>query len=185
MAMVCLGLTACGGEQAEPAAATEDAHPEHSIADVNIKPGMEDASAIGGKLGFPYSIDYEIIGTPIVGSPVTVNLQVESLVGSYPLTLDYRIRDASSMVLVESQPSSVRMVPATNEVSFRQQVSMIPQREGRFYLNVSASIEAENGTISTVTAIPIQVGSGARELQQNGDVQVDENGDAVRILTNE
>ena len=65
------------------------------------------------------------------------------------------------------------------------QVVVIPQREGRFYLNVSASFETEDGTLSTITAIPIQVGTGTRELQQNGEVELDESGETVRVLSND
>jgi len=135
--------------------------------------------------GAPYRLSYSIIGTPVVGSPITVDLQIESATESQPVILEYRIRDASSMMLAESQPARVRMEPAANERRFRQKVTVIPQREGRFYLNVSASFETSNGTMSTVTAIPIQVGSGTRELQENGKVQVDETGEAVRVLSGE
>jgi hypothetical protein len=37
--------------------------------------------------------------------------------------------------------------------------------------------------MSSMMAIPIQVGSGGRELQKNGELQLDENGEAVRVLT--
>ena len=77
------------------------------------------------------------------------------------------------------------MEPAANETQFRQQVTIVPQREGRFYLNVSASYQSEDGTTSTVTAIPIQVGTGARELQEHGEVQTDENGEAIRVLSSD
>ncbi len=55
-------------------------------------------------------------------------------------------------------------------------------REGRLDLNVSASVETENGSMSTVTAIPIQVGDAPRTLQQNGQLATDEDGNAVRVL---
>jgi len=57
------------------------------------------------------------------------------------------------------------MESAANEDWFKQQVTVIPQREGRFYLNVSASMEIPDGTLSTVMAIPIQVGNAPRVLQ--------------------
>jgi hypothetical protein len=178
-------LASCGDEQPEEQAVEEVSVEELAAPDASYK--SEDRE-LGGAVvtpGSPYRVTYRIIGTPIVGSPVTVDLQVESASGSHPVTLDYRIRDASSMMLAESQPARVRMEPAANERLFRQQVTVIPQREGRFYLNVSASFETENGTQSTVTAIPIQVGSGTRELQDHGEVEVDENGEAVRVLTSE
>ena len=62
------------------------------------------------------------------------------------------------------------------------QATIIPLREGRLYLNVSASIETEEGTMSTVTAIPVQVGEGGREVEENGTLSTDENGEAIRSL---
>ena len=176
-AVASIGLVACGGEETVEVAT--------SGADASAKPSVDNYVSTVVKPGSPYSVSYRIIGTPIVGSPVTVELQVESNQGTQPLNLEYRINDATSMVLGESQPATVRMEFAANESSFTQQVTVIPQREGRFYLNVSASFETADGTMSTVTAIPIQVGTGTRELQPHGEVQLDEDGNAVRVLTND
>ena len=178
LAVATLALSACGSDEAAEPAAVVASDPDPKSADPEL------AGAVVTP-GSPYRVSYQIIGTPVVGSPVTVDLQVESLAGSQPVNLEYRIRDASSMLLAESQPASVRMEPAANDNVFKQLVTVIPQREGRFYLNVSASFETENGTISTVTAIPIQVGAGTRELQENGEVQIDAEGEAVRVLSND
>jgi hypothetical protein len=178
-------VAACGSEKAEEKAvnnASVDEIPEPDISHKSQDPDMGGAVVTPGS---PFRVSYTIIGTPVVGSPVTVNLQIESATESQPVNLEYRIRDASSMILAESQPARVRMEPAANERVFQQQVTLIPQREGRFYLNVSASFETSNGTVSTVTAIPLQVGSGTRELQDHGELQVDENGEAVRVLSSE
>jgi hypothetical protein len=180
------GLTACGSENTNEIVVVDD------VAEVDTTstlPSVKNSDPeLGGATvtpGAPYRVSYRIIGTPIVGSPVTVDLTVESLRGSRPVTLDYRFADASAMMLGEAQPASVYMEPAANEADFKQQVTLIPQREGRFYLNVSASFETDDGTMSTLTAIPIQVGTGSRELQPNGEVQLDENGEAVRVLSSE
>ena len=77
------------------------------------------------------------------------------------------------------------MVPSASaggDVGGRQQVTVIPMREGRLYLNVSASVETETGSMSTVTAIPIQVGDAPRELQDHGELTTDESGEAIRVL---
>ncbi len=180
------GLAACGSDKAEEEAATEVVELTVTAPDVSFKSG---AGGLGGAAvvtpGSPYRISYRIIGTPIVGSPVTVELQVASLHGPRPLSLNYRFKDASSMIFADSQPTSISMEPAANEAEFKQQVTIIPQREGRFYLNVSVMYETENGTMSTVTAIPIQVGTGTRELQEHGVVELDEDGEAVRVLTSD
>jgi hypothetical protein len=176
-AVTSIGLFACGGEETSEMAT--------SNADASVEAGADTFVSTAAKPGSPYTVSYRIIGTPIVGSPVTVELQVESNQGTQPLNLEYRINDATSMVLGESQPAAVRMEFAANESAFTQQVTIVPQREGRFYLNVSASFETADGTMSTVTAIPIQVGTGTRELQPHGEVQLDEDGNAVRVLTND
>ncbi len=176
-----IGLSACGSDEAEEQTTAADV--AVTAPDAGLK---NDDPGLGGAVvtpGSPYRVSYEIIGTPIIGSPVTVSLRIESLAGPRPITLDYRFRDASAMMLADSQPASVYMEPAANEDTFAQQVTIIPQREGRFYLNVSASFETEDGTMSTVTAIPIQVGTGTRELEEHGEVQQDENGEAVRVLS--
>jgi hypothetical protein len=178
------GLTACGSDKTEEQVATE-VEVARAAPDASIKSGDPELGGAVVTPGSPYRVSYRIIGTPVVGSPVTVEIQVESSRGAQPLNLEYRINDASSMLLAESQPASVRMEFAANETAFTQQVTIVPQREGRFYLNVSASFETADGTMSTVTAIPIQVGTGTRELQPHGEVQLDEDGNAVRVLTND
>lgn len=177
-------LAACGGEKSDEASVTEQVELAKAAPEVSFKPGGDYDGTVS-KPGAPYSISYRIIGTPIVGSPVTVDLRLVSSLAPRPVTLKYRINDSSAMMLSESQPETVVMEPAANEATMSQQVTVIPQRDGRLYLNVSASFETEKGTSSTVAAIPIQVGTGTRELQENGEVDVDENGEAVRVLNSE
>lgn len=135
--------------------------------------------------GAPYKLDYEIIGTPVIGSPLTIQLGVTSLHDARSVQLEYRFKDPTALILAESQPASIVLEAADNEKAYQQRISVIPQREGRFYLNVSASFDTPDGTMSTVTAIPIQVGSGSRELTRNGDLETDENGEAIRVLSEE
>ena len=176
------GLAACLSEKTEEVA-VDEVDIAVTATDVGFKSEDDELGGAVVTPAAPFRISYRIVGTPIVGSPVTVDLRVASLLGSRPVQLEFRINDASSMMMAESQPASVRLEPTANETAFRQQVTVIPQREGRLYLNVSASYETEDGTVSTVTAIPIQVGSGTRELQEHGEVQLDENGEAVRVLS--
>ncbi len=183
LAITGMGLAACGNEGARQTAQEDAVELAKTAPDVSFKPGGDDYTGTVSKPGSPYSISYRIIGTPIVGSPVVVDLRVATSLGPRPVNLNYRINDATSMTLAESQPASVRLDFADNEKSLQQQVTVIPQREGRFYLNVSVSFEDETGTTSTVTAVPIQVGTGTRELQPHGRVETDENGESVRVLS--
>ena len=120
------------------------------------------------KLSAPITFRYEILGNPIVGQPIAITLIVSS---SQPdtVTVAYRIVDASSMIFPESQALKVELSPSSDGTPARQQITVVPQREGRLYLNVSGSIETPDGTVIRAAAIPIQVGSSRREQAVNGE----------------
>ncbi|MBT8089016.1 MAG: hypothetical protein KJO01_02280 [Gammaproteobacteria bacterium] len=180
--LACSGLASCKDDG--PSAAGADSTPANDAPDASAVPGSSYDGTIA-KPGAPFSVSYKMIGTPIVGSPVTIDLLVTSTLGSEPVTVSYRINDASAMMFHEAQPAQVRLAPAANEDFIRQQVTVVPQREGRLYLNVAASVETESGSVSSMMAIPIQVGSAGRKLEENGELQLDDDGEAVRVLTPE
>ena len=131
----------------------------------------------------PVQITYRVIGTPIVGSPVAVELQLKSSLGATPYRLTYRVNDPTAMQMPESQSAEVSISPTSNDERVAQQVTVVPLREGRLYLNVAAVIESESGSMQTVTAIPIQVGPAApREILENGTVITDDDGGLVRTM---
>lgn len=131
----------------------------------------------------PVQIDYRVIGTPIVGQAIAVELQLRSSMGTQPYSVTYRVNDATAMQLPESQSATVSVAPAANDERSSQQVSVIPLREGRLYLNVAAVVETESGSMQTVIAIPIQVGPEApREFLENGTVTTDADGNLIRSL---
>jgi len=130
----------------------------------------------------PANINYRIVGTPIVGQPVTIDLQVESNVGDEAITLSYQASDATAMSFPESQLRSIALAFVDEERVSAQQVTVIPNREGRLFLNVTAAVQTENGTFATVTAIPVQVGSAPRDLQENGIVTTDDAGELLREM---
>jgi len=184
LAVAALSCVACGNSDVDESTSGANTALAKDTAEVSAKrePGFDGTIA---KRGAPFSVSYKVIGTPIVGSPVTVDLRVTSTLGSHPVRVSYRINDASAMRFHEAQPSEVEMTPNASKDFIEQQVTVIPQREGRLYLNVGASVETGNGSKSSMMAIPIQVGSGGRTLEENGEVQLDENGEEIRVLTNE
>ncbi len=174
-------LTACGNEDAAPVAevvAIDKAELAES------KPASQFDGTVT-KIGSPFSISYKIIGTPVVGSPVTIQLRVISAFATQRAEISYSIPDDSSMVLHEAQPQSVAAEFADNETWVDQRVTVVPMREGRIYLNVAASAQAADGRTMTMMAVPIQVGQGGRELEENGELATDEDGEAIRVLTSE
>lgn len=179
-------LAACsnGKSNVDESVASDEAVLTKQSPQVSFKPepGFDGTIA---KPGAPFTVSYKVIGTPIVGSPVALDLRVISTLGSEPVTIRYRINDASALMFPEAQPSEVELAPAANDDFIGQRVTVVPQREGRHYLNVAASVDTDNGSMSSIVAIPIQVGSGGRELIEHGEVQLDENGEPLRVLTPE
>ena len=174
-------LVACGNDAAPPAAQVVEIDKSEISAG---KPASQFDGTVT-KIGSPFSISYKIIGTPVVGSPVTIQLRVISAFAAQQAEISYSIPDDSSMVLHEAQPQTVVAEFADNEKWLEQRVTIIPMREGRLYLNVAASAQAADGRTMTMMAVPIQVGQGGRDLEENGELSTDEDGEAIRVLTSE
>ena len=180
-----LALSACSHDTDPVAseAATEPA--AQPSAEAAAKPQAAQWDGQVAKPGAPFSISYNIIGTPVVGSPVAVELRVSSSLGPQVIQLDYRIPDETSIMLHDAQPASIEAEFAAKESWVDQRVTIIPQREGRLYLNVSASVGTDDGRSSTTIAIPVQVGEGGRRMEEQGELATDEDGESIRILTSE
>jgi hypothetical protein len=165
-------LTACGSES--NVEATQSSLPE----------AEKDAAVLRtSEVQSPVQITYRVIGTPIVGSPVALDLQFRSALGVLPYKVTYRVNDPTAMQLPESQSATVTISPSSDDESVARQVTVVPLREGRLYLNVAAVIETKSGSMQSVIAVPIQVGAAApRQLLENGEVTTDENGELIRTL---
>ena len=178
--MLCaLFATGCGNGNIEESDAETTV--ANSVPKVTFTPGSSNNHTV--KPQGPVTISYRIIGTPIVGQTVALDLQFSSALGTQPFRVSYRVNDPTAMRLPESQSLTVSVSPSDSEGRSAQQVTVIPLREGRLYLNVAAAFETESGSVSTVTAIPIQVGPAApRVILENGTVKTDENGELIRTL---
>lgn len=177
LAAVCAGaiITACGeaGDRQEPGAAAET-----PVAVLT----PDEKYSITGKPQGPVKIDYRIIGTPVVGQPVTVDLKIKSYAGDTPVTLSYGTNDSTAMTFPESQQRTVSLAFVEDERPAGQQITVIPAREGRLFLNVTAHMQTDTGSLQTVTAVPIQVGAAPRQIQGNGVVTTDEHGELLREM---
>lgn len=171
-------IAACGDDPAEPSAASE-VDVSASAPEVSFTP--ENGTVTSAPDG-PLRVDYRIIGQPVVGQPVAIDLRVSSSYGSQPVELSYQISDASAMRLADSQPQRISMSLSTIASENTQQVTIVPLREGRLYLNVNIAVATAEGSVSTVTAVPIQVGNAPRPVEENGVLTTDENGEAIRSL---
>lgn len=131
-----------------------------------------------GKPLAPINIDYEIMGMPVVGIPLSINVKISSGLDQ-PIRVNYRINDTTSLMFSDAQSETVSLVPVGDEAYSAEQVTVIPQREGRLFLNVSAEIETDNGMMARVMAIPIQVGSHRPAPRVNGELITGEDGEAL------
>ncbi len=132
--------------------------------------------------GGPVKISHAVIGTPIVGQPLTIDLSFLSTRGTEPLVVKYRANDVTALDFPTQQVQSATVMPDAESLTAAQQVTVIPQREGRIYLNVAVGVESDIGTSSTVMAIPIQVGEGPRAFEENGTLETDADGNPIRVL---
>jgi len=179
LAICAIATVGCGnGNVEEPDA---DSVISTDVPEVTFKPGPLANHTV--KPQGPVTISYRVIGTPIVGQAVALDLQFASSFGNQPFRVSYRVNDATAMQMPESQSLTVSISPSGSDGRSAQQVTVIPLREGRLYLNVAAVFETETGSMSSVTAIPIQVGPAApREILENGTITTDESGELIRTM---
>jgi len=169
------GLAACQGSSDDPAG-SETAGAAKTV---HSKPASAEIPRTSpGKPSAPISIDYEIMGKPVVGIPLSINVTISSELDQ-PIRVNYRINDKSSLMFTEAQSETVSLVPIGDEAYSTEQVTVIPQREGRLFLNVSAEIETDIGMMARVMAIPIQVGSRLTTPHVDGELTIGEDGEAL------
>jgi hypothetical protein len=165
----------CAAAQTSEAESTSDSN------------GIDKQTTAGrtAKPSAPIRFRYEIQGNPIVGQPVAVNVFLMTSMDTGKLTLHYRVNDSSSMLFPESQPRSREIVMEASgfDSGAANQITVVPQREGRLFLNVSAEIVTDTGDVMIKTqAIPIQVGPAPLELDENGELKETASGETVVSL---
>lgn len=154
-----------------------------SVADAAPQASTPAFVSATGKGSGPFRIEYAIIGTPVVGSPLALDLQIHSALRQQSVEVSYQVADPSALALHEAQPEALLTELAGDKAFISERVTIVPQREGRMFLNVSAAVETEEGRISTVTSIPIHVGEVSTAPAPQGELETDEDGEAVRVLT--
>lgn len=118
------------------------------------------------KGGSGVDIAYLIEGTPAVGSPLTIRIQTAS-----PFNAQTTLRAGEGLLL--SEPDQLLQSQAGQRAEHT--VTVVPQAEGRFYLNVFSVANRRGGA----AAIAVQVGKGTVQLKQSGKVQVMPSGERI------
>jgi hypothetical protein len=118
------------------------------------------------KGGSGVGMAYRIEGTPKVGSPLTIRVTMGS-------SADAQVTLRAGEGLVLNRPDQVLTSLAGQSAEYT--ITVVPQSEGRFYLNMF-SVAAGRGS---ATSIPVQVGKGTVQLKPSGNVQVMPSGERV------
>lgn len=121
--------------------------------------------------GAPISFRYNVNGNPVVGKPVSVSLTLRTPVEDRPITLTYRAPEAGSLEFPESQSSSIEVLPIGDAERRPLQVTVIPQRDGRVFLTVSANMETDTGAVMRSISIPLQVARAAPDAGSEEDAE--------------
>ena len=172
--LVLLGTVACqngNGDAAKLDGGTTEAA-------VQNKPRAGADKSSPGKPSAPIDIAYEILGEPVVGIPLSINVRVSSQLNK-PITMSYQIVDSTSLMLSDAQADTVSLAPIGEDAYSIEQVTVIPQREGRLFLNVTARAETDSGMMAKVTSIPIQVGILRPQPAINGELTTGEEGESL------
>jgi hypothetical protein len=141
----------------------------------------EQGSTSPGKPSAPIAIDYEVIGKAIVGLPVSINVQVRGTREDLgPVSVSYSINDRSALRFQEGQVERYDILDLRD--ARREQLAVVPQREGRLYVNVSVEVETAGGAMIRSMAIPIQVGNAPEPTRNDGEVKEGPDGELVQSM---
>jgi hypothetical protein len=114
-------------------------------------------------------MSYKIEGTPAVGKPLTVYVDMSSSANAETtLTADNG--------LVLQDPAQVLRSVAGQKS--QHVITVTPQAEGRFYVNLFSTAEGR----TSASSFAVQVGNSQTSLKSSVPVQVGPNGERVKVM---
>jgi hypothetical protein len=146
------------------------------------------ASEEHGKPGAPVQVDYEVTGTPVVGQVTEIVLEFHTSIDDAPVYASYQPVDSSGLVLVDAAAdrTAVSMQAEGEGRAGREQLRVIPQQEGRHFVNVLVEVETDAGPLVRSLSIPVEVAGLGANLQndlprepQQPPVETDSAGETV------
>jgi hypothetical protein len=118
------------------------------------------------KSGSGVSLAYRVEGTPSVGSPITIVIQMSSSSDAMVF-----LRAGEGLTLANPGQQLQSLAGAVAEHS----ITVVPNAQGRYYLSV---FSVANGRPSAAS-IPVSVGHGLAQLKPSGTVQVTPSGERI------
>jgi hypothetical protein len=168
VSIAAIALAACGSKpDAQPTQAATRAAPADPIAQM--------ARAVGsGKPGAAVEIRYEFSGKPTAGTPN--ELQIAFIPHAGVDSMDIVIIGMEGMTL--SGPQSASFTEVEPEKPYVHTVSVLPDRNGVFYISVVVTTQIGNQNLSRTFSVPFVVGNAP--AQQKPAPQTDASGEAVQ-----
>ena len=123
------------------------------------KPGVAEsmvAAVAAGKPGAPVDLRFEIAERPRAGSPVSIRIAVTSR-GSDVDMLQVMFQSTEG-IDVTGGGEMARIERPKDGETLTHDVTVVPQRDGVFYLSAVALIEGKAGSLARSFAIPLIVG---------------------------
>lgn len=165
-----LAFTSCGHDGA-PTKTAEPGKVPATADSVFESPGKPNVQAV--------EVSYRLLGTPAIGQPLDIEL---TMISSGPAASSHYRLSAQEGLVVDPGFDRVESVSAEAFIPHKEIVTITPVNEGRHYLTVIASAVVNGAPTSQQVLIPIQVGAGSRELQQIGEIRIDQDGNPVVSL---
>lgn len=165
-----IALAACGSK---PDPQPAQAQPGSTAAKAD--PIAQMARAVGnGKPGAAVELRYEFSGKPTVGTPS--ELQIAFIPHTGVDSMDIAINGMDGVTL--SGPQSASFPEVEPQKPYVQTVSVLPDRNGVFYLTVVVTTQIGNQNLSRTFSVPFVVGNVP--AQQKPAPQTDASGEAVQ-----
>ena len=187
--MIALAATAtigCGPSQNEPAqqsdtAAADTAAVEESTADrEQLAKVVQKIPDIRGKPGAPVDIRYALLGTPKVGEPLEIRIDI--IPRSQASQVDVSINAIGDLDIDASVRGWSLQSPEPGK-SERRVITTTPRSEGLYYVSVEAMMELDGVRQSRVYSIPVLVGDKMIRAQtEKAELTMDEDGNPVIIM---
>lgn len=114
-------------------------------------------------------MSFKIEGTPAVGKPLTVSVNMSSSANAET------ILTADSGLTLQDPAQVLRSVAGQKS---QHVITLTPQSEGRFYVNLFSTAEGR----TSASSFAVQVGNSQTSLKSTAPVQVGPNGERVKVM---
>lgn len=155
-------LAACGSATSPTDASGGDGTAARPGAGAAAARKSEDAmvSAVSaGKPGAPVELDFEVRERPSVGKPLAIAISVTPR-GTDIEALEVSFQSTEGVEVTAGASTGRRSRPADGQ-PIAHEITVVPQRDGVYYVSAVALVENSAGSIARTFSIPFIVGGGA------------------------